>query len=165
MAEEEGWPERWAQILSWRDQMSCRQAGRHGPPFADRLSPRSWAERWLPWHWFSLDGRGWCYDAEWDELVRCGELDGVDWNGIRTPGRHGAAHASRLLGGSLLCCAACALLAWYAYSEWLSQARKESAHAGVAQWVRSRACLPWNWRRPARLALLGHLCAWLLFMD
>ena len=30
-----------------------------------------------------IDGSGWCYDADWDRMQRCAEMDvPVDWNGV-----------------------------------------------------------------------------------
>ena len=73
------------ELLLARDKLSCQQRGAAGPPFAAAAQltlGRAFA-RWLPWNWFSLDGTGWCYDGEWDELLPCEELRApVDWNGV-----------------------------------------------------------------------------------
>ena len=68
--------------------MSCSQSGAVGPPFSpavqqDESSLLLRLRRWLPWEWYSIDGSGWCYDADWDRMQRCAEMDvPVDWNGV-----------------------------------------------------------------------------------
>ena len=68
--------------------MSCSQSGAGGPPFSpavqqDEASLLLRLRRWLPWEWYSVDGSGWCYDADWDRMQRCAEMDvPVDWNGV-----------------------------------------------------------------------------------
>ena len=68
--------------------MSCSQSGAGGPPFSpavqqDESSLLLRLRRWLPWEWYSIDGSGWCYDADWDRMQRCAEMDvPVGWNGV-----------------------------------------------------------------------------------
>ena len=68
--------------------MSCSQSGAGGPPFSpavqqDEASLLLRLRRWLPWQWYSVDGSGWCYNADWDRMQRCAEMDvPVDWNGV-----------------------------------------------------------------------------------
>ena len=164
-AEASAWAQSWEEILAERDRMSCLQAGRRGPPFAANLSLASQLERWLPWNWYSLDGRGWCYDAEWDELVRCDDLERhVDWNGISRPALYGASQTRVLPPArlALFCCVAFVLLSYHAYREWELYERKVrmgGAPPSPYQWIRSREIAPWRWELSARLALLGALCA------
>lgn len=76
------WKAEWIALLHERDRISCLQTGSRGPPFAQHIAGERSLSRWLPWNWFSLDGTGWCYDTDWDELRRCGEIKApVDWNG------------------------------------------------------------------------------------
>ena len=164
-AEASAWAQSWREILTERDRMSCLQAGRRGPPFAANLTLASVFERWLPWNWYSLDGRGWCYDADWDELIRCDNLErSVDWNGISRSSLYSAEH-SRVLPPArlaLFCGVAFALISYYAYREWEQYERKVrmgSVPPSPLQWFRSRELAPWRWELSARLALLGALCA------
>lgn len=82
------WQPEWERILMERQRMSCSQAGPRGPPWADVTVPGSLA-RWLPWHWYSLGGTGWCYDSRLDELNRCDSMRSastrIGWNGISRP--------------------------------------------------------------------------------
>ena len=57
-------------MLAERDSASCAQSGLNGPPWsaAGKTRLTRSMSRWLPWNWYSLDGTGWCYDAEWDEM-------------------------------------------------------------------------------------------------
>lgn len=162
--ERAAWAAQWEEILAARDQLSCRQEGSRGPPFASHLVPASSFARWLPWNWYSLDGHGWCYDADWDELVRCSELDSVDWNGVsRSHPR--SAWLNTLPDAVYLvpfCVVLFLLLTCYAYHEFLREERKIrmwECSPSHTQWPRSRRCLPWNWERSARLALLGAVLA------
>ena len=111
------WRQEWGQVLAERDRLSCLQSGQRGPPFAQELLTAGWLERWLPWNWYSLDGTGWCFDTDWDELVHCTQMDSdVDWNGVSASRNDvPALPAAHTL--AFLCCAAVLLLA-FAYREW-----------------------------------------------
>ena len=69
-------------MAEW-DRSSCMQSGPRGPPFAPYVYVPLGIFNWLPSRWYSLTGTGWCYRADWDELVRCAEtLASPDWNGV-----------------------------------------------------------------------------------
>ena len=154
------WREEWSQILTERDRLSCLQEGRRGPPFATHLATAGQVERWLPWNWFSL-GRGWCFDADWDELVRCSEIDSeVDWNGVALPPPE--VPPLPLAHVLLFSCCLGMLLLWFAYREWAEHER--SIRTGgeapsLLVWLRGRSAAPWRWRTSPRLALAGAAVA------
>ena len=107
--------------------MSCSQSGVAGPPFSpdtqqNESSLLARLRRWLPWEWYSIDGSGWCYNAEWDRMQRCAEMDvPADWNGVGaapTPPWWGVEErgllVAVLLSGAVLVC--------YAFRLWARSA-------------------------------------------
>ena len=143
--------------------MSCSQSGAAGPPFApgtqqDESSLLLRLRRWLPWEWYSIDGSGWCYNAEWDRMQRCAEMDvPADWNGV------GAAPAppwfgveergllvAVLLSGAVLTC--------YAFRLWAAARGASGAAAPeMREWLRTAHAPPWAWEPGALLAAAGTL--------
>ena len=128
-----------ADVLAERNMQGCGQAGARGPPWAAgddvaALRARGSLLRWLPWHWYSLDGTGWCYDAQWDELGRCADMSGpVDWNGIVNDPRLAAVEdagtlpAAHVLALALLAYALSARLAILAWADRRAKALARSA--------------------------------------
>lgn len=156
------WREQWRGIMSERDARACQQAGPRGPPFARDLPLGGFLRRWLPWNWYSIDGTGWCYDSEWDEMERCAELDApVDWNGVSQPAAlqpAGDLAAPHLRHALLLAACVSGLLAASAYWEWRTERLATStskAEPSLALWLRSGRAVPWRWHRPSLLAAGG----------
>jgi hypothetical protein len=167
------WRADWLRLLSERNRLSCDQHSATAPSFA-ATHPSSGVRalsRWLPWNWYSLDGTGWCYDAEWDEMQACAGMGRpVDWNGV---GRVRARDDDALTGLQLLVLllAPCMIAGHIAYQEWrrrhkvqqqdvegASQARAVS----VSSWLAGGRVLPWQWDRRALYALLSGLAGLLL---
>jgi hypothetical protein len=154
------WHEEQRYLLAERDRLSCLQAGQHGPPFAPELVQAGWFSRLLPWNWYSLDGHGWCFDAEWDEVVRCPDASEIDWNGVSLDGA--GAPSLPATHALMFACTVGALLLWFAYEEWAAHKRCVSMGGAAPSptiWLSSRSVAPWRWERPAQLALAGAALA------
>ena len=164
-AAQRSWAEDWAAVLASNEADSCAQSGERGPPFAAAPPPTaSFIHAWLPWNWYSLDGTGWCYDEEWDELELCERMTDrvIDWGGTS----HGPAPARPLHSPLALVLAVCgtALLALRAARrEWETRERAcELSDTGRERgsWLafaHSGDAWPWRWLPAARHEAL--LCA------
>lgn len=178
-----GWRPEWTALLDERDRLSCLQGvGPRGPPFSSAGRPFWYAHvtRWFPWNWFSIDGTGWCFDASWDEMRRCSEVEiSVDWNGVSSAVRGDEIDVEQLpvLQLLALACLAYALAAHLAYRQWARRRARRLADAedgertpddgaeGAAQieepaasllsWLQSGEAPPWHWHGSAQLALLS----------
>lgn len=138
--------------VSWRVAsaiMAC-----NATPFSPEVAAGqpSFARRWLPWNWWSIDGSGWCYNPEWDRLQWCADMDiAADWNGVGIPpseAKIAQCSASRVLIAVLA--SACALTC-FAFRE----AAAAGGPPGFADWLRSRDARPWLWELSARVGALG----------
>jgi hypothetical protein len=143
--------------------MSCSQSGAGGPPFSpvtqqDESSLLLRLRRWLPWEWYSIDGSGWCYNAEWDRMQPCAEMDlPADWNGFGaapTPPWFGAEErgllVAVLLSGAVLMC--------YAFRLWAAARGASGAAAPeMRDWLHTAHAPPWAWEPGALLAAAGTL--------
>ena len=134
-----------ASALAERDRLGCLQAaGPRGPPFTAGLAAAGPLSRWLPWRWFSLDGTGWCYDAGWDELERCADMDvPVDWNGVSRQEPR-ALWLSALLPLCALVFTLCSL--GCAFSAWVDRRKAAGGHTDappptLREWIASRHAL------------------------
>ena len=139
--------------------MSCNQAGAAGPPFSPRTEASglvSLLARWLPWNWRSIDGTGWCYNAEWDRVQRCAGIDvPVDWSGVGyTPAEPWWPLPSGVVVGVAL---TAAVLMCYAFRLWAAMRATASSAPDMREWLRSPHALPWAWEPGALLAAAGAL--------
>jgi hypothetical protein len=153
-----------AALLEERDRLGCQQAGPSGPPFGPRAGGLGrLLARWTGW--FSLDGTGWCYEAEADELLRCEDAGPVDWNGV-TLRRGGSVSAADVLAALIVCLGLAAAVAAggaMAFSQWQSRARRgdkadaAAAPPGLRAWLRTpEAWRPWRWgSSPLSIAACG----------
>ena len=166
LSHQEDWRAQLEGVSEQRASISCMQHGLHGPPFHAVLSGHSmWraAGRWLPWNWASLDGTGWCYESNWDQIYRCEELDGhADWNGVAggMPADPAIFFGSIVLGlfsGTLM-------VTYFAYFDWVAlpsrlvhvEAQQPLQAASVIQWIRGGNGWPWRWEKPwTRWALIA----------
>ena len=114
-----------ADLLRERDRLGCQQGGGpRGPPFSRAGKFSHLVRRWWPGSWYSIDGTGWCYASEADELMRCADVRGtIDWNGVAD-----ADESPDALGaGTLLALAAvaAALAARHAFAQWDRRRRRQ----------------------------------------
>ena len=158
-------------LLQQRNYYGCRQAGSRGPPFAATSVPPFSASvlRWLPWYWYSIDGTGWCYDVEMDEMQRCEDVGPVDWNGVTLPSD--AAPPRSWAALLLVVAVASAVGACCAFCEWAEAERRRAGGRAaddelwpsVRRWARSADAKPWRWGRVPLCVLasglLGHVVA------
>ncbi len=165
---ESAWRPEWEALLKDRARMSCNQAGPRGPPWTD-VPVRGFLSRWLPWHWYSLGGTGWCYDEHVDELDRCDTLAEqpsitIDWNGIARRTADSVGFSSWRFSFCYLCVIAfvlhCAYRSWAKRQrEWLGEGLDVSKQKQptFSRWVQTRQVLPWLWSSEMRWVLASSI--------
>lgn len=151
------WQQEWQVILADRDAMGCAQSGDRGPPFSTALPQLSQLERWLPWNWYSIDGSGWCYDAGWDDIQRCTQMDApVDWNGVASPVYPSSLFSVLLdMSPMVVAIGLCGFFAVQSMREDWAAKNPRGTVAEWRSWFRSTLIRPRRWPRRTWERLLG----------